>query len=189
MSVFTEHTHTAAFYWRRSGYFGGKVVGARVRTFPSRSRRTGISWIPIAYARSAQAARKRGVLFAHLKCAPVRRALSATDSVCSLLQDGGSAPIHFLLIASQLSLSIRIKTRRFPAEPPGRSYSISSLTNGGRRRGLGPVLLCFSYVPIQRWMWSFQRWLHRSPTWSSVCVCAPLFPPVKHVPRSVTNAK
>lgn len=130
---------------------------------------------PISYARSAQAARKRGVLFAHLKCAPVRRALSATDSVCSLLQDGGSAPIHFLLIASQLSLSIRIKTRRFPAEPPGRSYSISSLTNGGRRRGLGPVLLCFFYVPIQRWMWSFQRWLQRSPTWSSVCVCAPLF--------------
>lgn len=98
----------------------------------------------IGYAHGARAARERGVLFAHLKCAPVRRALSATDSVCSLLQDGGSAPIHFLLIASQLSLSIRLKTNRFPAEPPGMSYSISSLTNGGRRRGLGSVLLCFS---------------------------------------------
>lgn len=118
---------------------------------------------------------QRGVLFAHLKCAPVRRALSATDSVCSLLQDGGSAPIHFLLIASQLSLSIRLKTRRSPAEHPGTSYSISSLTNGGGRRRFRFRLLCFSTYRIQRWMWSFHRWLQRSPTWSSVCVCAPLF--------------
>lgn len=96
------------------------------------------------YAQSAYAVRKRGVLFAHLKCAPVRRALSATDSVCSLLQDGGSAPIHFLLIASQLSLSIRGKTLRFPTKPSGKSHSISSLTNRGRGGGSGTVLLCFS---------------------------------------------
>lgn len=125
----------------------------------------------LGYAHRALAAKKRGVLTAHLKCGPVRRALSATDSVCSLLQDGGSPPIHFLLIASQLSLSIRLKTHQFPAQPSGRSYSISSRTNGARRRGLGFVLLCFSTLPIQRWMWSFQRWLQRSPTWSSVCVC------------------
>jgi len=66
-----------------------------------------------------------------------------SDSVCSLLQDGGSAPIHFLLIAPQLSLSIRLKTHRFQAEPPGTSRSISSLTNGSRRRALGFVFLCF----------------------------------------------
>lgn len=82
-------------------------------------------------------------LFAHLKCAPVRRALSATDSVCSLLQDGGSTPIHFLLIASQLSLSTRLGAHRFPAEPSGTSPSISSLTNGAKGRGLGFVSLCF----------------------------------------------
>lgn len=94
--------------------------------------------------RRASGGEKREFLFAHLKCALLRRALSATDSVCSLLQDGGSAPIHFLLIASQLSLSIRLKTHRFPAQPPGTSSSISSLTNGGRSGGSGFVLLCFS---------------------------------------------
>lgn len=116
------HTHCCIWLggagW--SGYFGGKVIGAEVRDPPShprsRRRRTGL----LRSRRSdrlhvARAARTRGVSFAHLKCAPLRRALSATDSVCSLLQDGGSAPIHFLLIASQLSLSARSETRRSPA--------------------------------------------------------------------------
>lgn len=147
MSVSTEHTHTHTLlhftgvkriFWRQSYRC---LSGSLPETKPED---WSLSKPRIGYAHSAQAARKRGVLFAHLKCAPVRRALTATDSVCSLLQDGGSAPIHFLLIASQLSLSIRLKTHRFPAEPPGMSYPISSLTNGGRRRGLGSVILCFS---------------------------------------------
>ncbi|XP_059182883.1 polycomb complex protein BMI-1-A isoform X1 [Centropristis striata] len=98
----------------------------------------------IGPAHSAQAARKRGVLFAHLKCAPVRRALSATDSVCSLLQDGGSAPIHFLLIASQLSLSIRHKTYRFPAEPPGLLFLSLNMHRTTRIKitELNPHLMC-----------------------------------------------
>lgn len=148
MSVSTEHTHTAAFYWGRSGYFGGKVIGAEVGTFQSRSRRTGIFWRRLSDTHTPRTRRGNGeFLFAHLKCAPVRRALSATDSVCSLLQDGGSTPIHFLLIASQLSLSIRLNTHRFPAEPSGTSPSISSLTNRSRRRALGFSSLCFFLRP------------------------------------------
>lgn len=38
-------------------------------------------------------------------------------------------------------------------------------------------------------MWSFQRWLQRSPTWSSVCGSAHhFFSPAKDVPRSAINA-
>lgn len=44
MSVSTEHTHTAAFYWGRSGYFGGKVIGAEVGAYPSLKRTTGLFW-------------------------------------------------------------------------------------------------------------------------------------------------
>lgn len=113
-----------------------------MRAFPRRSRRTGLFRSRGSRRRSARKRRgKEEFFFAHLKCAPVRRALSATDSVCSLLQDGGSAPIHFLLIASQLSLSIRLKTHRSPAQPPGMSHSISSLTNGCNRRCLGPAIV------------------------------------------------
>lgn len=119
------HTHCCILlgvkriFWRQS-------YRCRSRSLPEPKPEDWAALEPrIGYARSAQAARKRGVLFAHLKCAPVRRALSATDSVCSLLQDGGSAPIHFLLIASQLSLSIRLKTHRSPAEPPGLLFPFS----------------------------------------------------------------
>ncbi|KAM9332613.1 polycomb complex protein BMI-1-A [Pholidichthys leucotaenia] len=64
-------------------------------------------------ARHAGSERAGEFLFARLKCTRVRRrALSATDSVCSLLQDGGSAALRFLLIVSQLSLSSRDQTRR-----------------------------------------------------------------------------
>ena len=176
MSVSTEHTHTAAFYWGWSGYFGGKVIGAEVGAFPSRSRTTGLSRRRESDTHTAR--RRRGeeeCLFARLKCAPVRRALSATDSVCSLLQDGGSAPIHFLLIASQLSLSIRLKTHRFPAEPPGTSYSISSLTNGGRRRRSARVLLCFCTRRSSGGCGALNGGCSDHRRGAAVCVCAPLF--------------
>lgn len=138
MLVSPEHTHTAAFYWGLKRIFWRQSCRRRSASLPEPNPEPGaLSKPSIGYVHSARAARRRAVLFAHLKCAPVRRALSATDSVCSLLQDGGSAPIHFLLIASQLSLSIRLKTHRFPAQPPGMSYSISSLTNGAGRGGSG----------------------------------------------------
>ncbi|KAI3355197.1 hypothetical protein L3Q82_018055, partial [Scortum barcoo] len=112
---------------------------------PSRSRRTGLarrrgSDTPRARVRRG----KEEFLFAHLKCAPVRRALSATDSVCSLLQDGGSAPIHFLLIVSQLSLSIRLETHRFPAEPPGLLFLSLNMHRTTRIKitELNPHLMC-----------------------------------------------
>ena len=112
------HTHTAVFHRGRSGYFGGKVIGGGVQSFGSgiqspRVRRN----LGSDRQRECKRRKKEEFWLAHLKCAPVRRALSATDSVCSLLQDGGSAPIHFLLIASQLSLSVHRKTHRFRTSP------------------------------------------------------------------------
>lgn len=139
------HTHTAVYHRGRSGYFGGKVIGAGVRSFPSRIESSEFAWSCGSNRQRAYKRREKEEFWlAHLKCAPVCRALSATDSVCSLLQDGGSAPIHFLLIASQLSLSIRHKTQRFQTSPPGTSSSISSLTNGCTRRRLEASAVRFS---------------------------------------------
>lgn len=165
-----------------------------MRAFPSRSRRTGLVRSRGSDRHSALERRgERGVSFARLKCAPVRRALSATDSVCSLLQDGGSAPIHFLLIASQLSLSVRLKTHRFPASPPGTSHSISSRTNGCRRRGLGSAIVCFSTRRSSGGCGAFNGGCsdhRRGAPCVCVCVCAPLFFfwGAKDVPRTDTNA-
>lgn len=149
MSVSTEHTHTythtAVYHRGRSGYFGGKVIGAGVRAFPSWIQTTEFAWSRGSNRQRAYKRREKEEFWlAHLKCAPVCRALSATDSVCSLLQDGGSAPIHFLLIASQLSLSIRHKTQRSQTSPLGTSSSISSLTNGCTRRRLEASAVRFS---------------------------------------------
>ncbi|KAK2859372.1 hypothetical protein Q5P01_003992 [Channa striata] len=68
----------------------------------------------------------------------------ASQIVCSLLQDGGSPPIHFLLIASQLSLSVRLKTHRFPAQPPGLLYLCFTMHRTTRIKitELNPHLMC-----------------------------------------------
>lgn len=60
---FPRSTHTLLrFTGGRSGYFGGKVIGAEVGSFPSRSRRTGISLkASVGHAHAAQSPRKRGV--------------------------------------------------------------------------------------------------------------------------------
>lgn len=180
MSVSTEHTHThthtAVFhrgakriFWRQS-YRRRSAI-----PFPSRLRSADLTRSLGSDRRGGSKRRgKEEFGLAHLKRAPVRRALSATDSVCSLLQDGGSAPDHFLLIASQLSLSIRRKTYRSQTPSRGTSRSISSPTKGCAGRAREPPIARFPAWRSSGGCGAANGGCSDHPTWSSVRVCAPL---------------
>lgn len=148
----------------RSGYFGGKLIISEVENCRNRNIKVWICWIGIRTAQEET----RSSAFPPFSSWRIWNALRSAvrppplTASAALLQDGGSASIHFLLMCLStfiVSAALRAADRQPSLQVcllPSRLYLTAV-----KGDVLGGVLLCFSTFflslradPIQRWMWS-----------------------------------